>query len=133
MDMKDKLAQAGIRPTAQRTLIAELVFGGLAHPSADEVFKAATSQSKSVSQATVYNTLNAFVEAGLLQQFDLGSGRVIYDCNTNNHHHFIDDDTGEIIDLAPSDVRLSEHCAARFDVHSVHMVVRGTLRPGQPS
>ena len=46
MDMKDKLALAGIRPTAQRTLIAELVFGGLAHPSADEVFKAATNSEQ---------------------------------------------------------------------------------------
>ena len=128
MEMKEKLLSVGIQPTVQRTLIAELVFGCLTHPSADEVFKAATSKSSLVSQATVYNTLNAFVEVGLLQQFDLGSGRVIYDCNTENHHHFIDDITGEIIDLAPSDVRLSDRCAARFDVNSVHMVVRGTMR-----
>ena len=133
MEIKERLTRAGIRPTAQRILIAELVFGGLTHPSADEVYKAVTSQNHSVSQATIYNTLNAFVEAGLLQQFDLGSGRIIYDCNTENHHHFIDEMTGQIIDLAPSDVRLSEDCVERFDVNSIHMVVRGTQRYGQSS
>ena len=127
-DLNHRLRQAGIRPTAQRELIAEQVLGRLNHPSADEVFKAVKAKSEYVSQATVYNTLNALVQVGLLQQVDLGFGRVIYDCNTEQHHHFIDEVSGQIIDIPLDDVTLSPRYESDYTITSVQLVIRGKPR-----
>ncbi len=52
-----------------------------------------------VSRATVYNTLNLFVEKRLLRAFVLAPGRIVFDPKTDAHHHFIDERTGEIMDV----------------------------------
>ena len=128
MSIDDRLQAAGIRPTAQRAVIASLLFGELDHPSADEVFKAVCMRSAHVSQATVYNTLHAFVEAGLLQEVQLGAGRVVYDSNVEPHHHFIDDGSSAIIDVDLNEVTLSAECKSKFDIEAVQVVIRGTLK-----
>ena len=65
------LEQRGIRPTAQRIRIAELLFSRAQHLTADQVIQALGRDGTHVSKATVYNTLNLFVEKGLLRQFVL--------------------------------------------------------------
>ena len=58
------LASAGLRPTRQRLVLAELLVGdGLNRHVTAEGLHAA---SEAVSLATVYNTLRAFCEAGLM-------------------------------------------------------------------
>ena len=85
-------------------------------------------RSAHVSQATVYNTLHAFVEAGLLQEVRLGAGRVGYDCNVEPHHHFIDDGSSAIIDVDLNEVTLSAECKSKFDIEAVQVVIRGTMK-----
>jgi len=58
------------------------------HLSADEVFGRARRELPELSRATVYNTLAAFVEAGLLQAVE-SRGATLYDPNPDQgHHHF---------------------------------------------
>jgi Fe2+ or Zn2+ uptake regulation protein len=93
------LREHGINPSAQRVAVARYVLHTDEHPSADEVLSRVQDDFPHVSRATVYNTLHLFVEKGLLRQFAITEGRVIYDPKTDDHHHFIDDDTGEIHDV----------------------------------
>ena len=123
-----KLEKAAIRATPQRRLVAEMVLVHLDHPSAEEVFRAVCEKRQHVSQATVYNTLNLLVEAGLLKQVDLGFGHVIYDCNTEDHHHFIDEASGQIRDVNLQAVTVSSQCEAMYNINSVQTVIRGTVR-----
>ena len=69
------------------------------HPSADQVFAKVAGAVPMLSRATVYNTLNLFVEKGLLKQLVLSEGKVVFDPKTEKHHHFIDDETGSIHDV----------------------------------
>ena len=128
-DSQSKIKQAGLRPTLQRLLIADVIFGGLDHPTAEDVLRNLSSKETYVSQATVYNTLHAFVEGGLLQEVYLGDGRTVYDHNVEPHHHFIDEETQSVIDIDIADVKLSTDCLGRFDIDSVQMVMRGKRRP----
>lgn len=82
-------------------------------------------RKESVSQATVYNTLHAFVDRGLLQEVRLGDGRTVYDHNVEPHHHFIDEDSNVVLDIGLDEVQLSADCLRRFDIESVQMVIRG--------
>ena len=120
------LRQHGIAPSAQRVAVAEYVLHTEDHPSADEVWTAVREHFPMVSRATVYNTLNLFVKKGLLRQFALTEGRTLFDPNTGPHHHFIDDETGEIHDVPWDALKVSRVDDVQgFDVRSYQVVMRG--------
>jgi Fur family iron response transcriptional regulator len=124
-----RLEEHGIRPTAQRLAIAQFVLHTEAHPSADEVWHEVRVSFPMVSRATVYNTLNLFVDHGLLRPLVVTEGRVVFDPNVEKHHHFIDEETGEIFDLPWNALEVGRIDALRgFDVHDYQVVVRGTRR-----
>lgn len=84
-----KFRAAGLRATPQRRAVWS-AFGtmGDEHLAADEVFGRARRELPELSRATVYNTLAAFVEAGLLQAVE-SRGATLYDPNPDqDHHHF---------------------------------------------
>ena len=98
------LGQAGLRPTRQRVALAELLVGDgqHRHVTAESLFDAAKSQGEAVSLATVYNTLRAFCDAGLLQEVTVDGSKSYFDTNTIDHPHFFWEDEGHLTD-APSD------------------------------
>lgn len=99
-----RLARYGAKPTAQRLQLAELVFARAQHLSAEQVLKAARARGIRVSKATVYNTLNLFVQCGLLRELVVDRDRVYYDSTVHPHHHFYNVDTGEMIDIPAESV-----------------------------
>jgi Fur family iron response transcriptional regulator len=127
--IRDALLSHGIQPSAQRLAVAEVVLDTDRHPSADEVHEAARHKLATLSRATVYNTLNLFVEKGLLRALTVTSGRVVFDPLTTPHHHFIDEVTGRIYDLPWNalDVRHIEALEG-FEVHDYQVVIRGRRR-----
>lgn len=84
-----KMREAGLRVTPQRRAVWSAFGDGEGgHLAADEVFARARRRLPELSRATVYNTLAAFVEAGLLQAVE-SRGAVLYDPNPDpDHHHF---------------------------------------------
>ena len=63
----------------------------------------ATRQSgEKVSLATVYNTLRAFCDAGLMQEVTVDGSKSYFDTNTHDHPHFFWEDEARLSD-APSD------------------------------
>ena len=87
-----------------------------------------------ISRATVYNTLNLFVDHGLLRQHLLAEGRVVFDPNTAPHHHFVDDATGAILDVPweAVDVRRVEDLDG-LDVREFQVVMRGRKKGRGPA
>tara|TARA_R110002049_G_scaffold140930_5_gene302324 strand:+ start:53310 stop:53735 length:426 start_codon:yes stop_codon:yes gene_type:complete len=98
------LAKAGLRPTRQRVTLAGLLVGDGQdrHVTAESLFDAAKGQGDAVSLATVYNTLRAFCDAGLLQEVTVDGSKSYFDTNTHDHPHFYWEDDGKLTD-APSD------------------------------
>jgi Fur family iron response transcriptional regulator len=116
----------GIQPSAQRVAVAEYVLDTTDHPSADQVFAQVRRRFPMISRATVYNTLNLFVEKGLLRQLVLAEGKIVFDPNVGPHHHFVDDATGEILDIpwGALDVRRVEALKG-VAVREYQVVLRG--------
>ena len=100
------LLEKDIRPTQQRVQIASKLLVRPQHLSADQVLALANQDETVVSKATVYNTLNLFVEKGLIRQVIIESGKVFYDSNTHTHHHIYNEDTGRLQDVAETEVSL---------------------------
>ncbi|MGH9322645.1 MAG: Fur family transcriptional regulator [Vicinamibacteria bacterium] len=120
------LKDRGIHPSAQRMAVARYVLSTGDHPSADEVWSRVRKRFPTLSRATVYNTLNLFVARGILRQLVLTGGRVVFDPNVANHHHFIDIDTGRIHDIPWESLRVSDVSTLKdFDVNEYQVVMRG--------
>ena len=93
MDITILLQSAGLRATPKRIAIGGLLFDGMdRHVTADDVAILARKSGVRVSLATVYNTLNQFVSAGLMKRITLDTDRTYFDTNTSDHHHlfFVD-------------------------------------------
>ena len=98
------LQSANLRPTRQRVTLAALLVGDgqNRHVTAEGLFDAAKSEGEAVSLATVYNTLRAFCEAGLMQEVTVDGSKSYFDTNTHDHPHFYWEEDGHLTD-APSD------------------------------
>ena len=128
-DVVQILEEHGIQPSAQRVAVAEYVLHTTEHPSADKVWAAVQKNFPMISRATVYNTLNLFVEKGLLRELHLAPDSVLFDPNTDRHHHFIDEGTGRIYDIPWNQVEVSKAQALPgFEVDDYQVVMRGHRR-----
>jgi len=124
------LEQAGIQPSAQRVAVADYVLATEEHPSAEQVWGRVKQRFPMLSRATVYNTLNLFVEKGQLRELVLAEGKVVFDPKLSPHHHFIDEDSQSIVDI-PWDALQVKHVEALrgFDVREYQVVLRGRRSP----
>lgn len=98
------LAQAGLRPTRQRLTLAALLVGDGQdrHVTAESLFAAVSAQGEKVSLATVYNTLRAFCDAGLMSEITVDGSRSYFDTRIDDHPHFFWEDHQTLTD-APSE------------------------------
>ncbi|MEB8386855.1 Fur family transcriptional regulator [Rhodobacteraceae bacterium KMM 6894] len=98
------LSEAGLRPTRQRVALAALLIGDgqHRHVTAESLFADVQRMGDKVSLATVYNTLRAFCQAGLMQEVMVDGAKSYFDTNTHDHPHFFWEDENRLSD-APAD------------------------------
>ena len=98
------LERGGLRPTRQRMILAGLLVGDgeNRHVTAESLHGAVGQSDEKVSLATVYNTLRAFCEAGLMQEVVVDGSKSYFDTRMDDHPHFYWEDTHELTD-APAD------------------------------
>jgi Fur family iron response transcriptional regulator len=103
----DLLRRHDINPTHQRIEIAAALFSRGEHLSADQILAIVNDRHSETSKATVYNTLNLFLEKKLIREVIVDPNKVFYDPNTEPHYHFYDSDTGELTDIAATHIEVS--------------------------
>ena len=129
--VQNNLKQSGLRPTRQRLMIGSKLWmdrwaAETRHITAEQLHKECAADGMQVSMATVYNTLHQFVEVGLLREVVIDSGRSYFDTNVDHHHHFLNEDTGELTDIPRDDVSIAHlpEPANGHEVTSVDVVIR---------
>jgi Fur family iron response transcriptional regulator len=125
-EIEGLLLKAGVNPTAQRLAICKYVLCEADHPTAEQVKEWADRNFPKLSLATVYNTLKTLVEAGLLKELKFPHlDKSIYDNHVHNHYHFLEETTGELIDLDPQDIKVSHQLKETFQVNEINLLIRG--------
>ena len=107
----ERLRSSGLRPTKQRLIICKVLFDRKEtfHFTIDNLKKIIEKNTKSkVSLATVYNTVHAFKNSGYLKEISLHGNKTFFDTNSSSHHHFYDEDTGDLSDIKNEDINLSK-------------------------
>lgn len=103
------LAKGGLRPTRQRVALASLLVGdGIdRHVTAESLFAASTQSGEGVSLATVYNTLRAFCEAGLMQEVVVDGSKSYFDTRMDDHPHFYWEESAELTDARADQLEIA--------------------------
>ncbi|SNS15424.1 iron response transcriptional regulator IrrA [Antarctobacter heliothermus] len=132
---KDWLGRSDLRPTRQRVALAALLVGDgkNRHVTAESLFASAKDSGEQVSLATVYNTLKAFCEAGLMQEVTVDGSRSYFDTNTHDHPHFFWEDQGALTDAPAEQLQITRlpEAPEGSEIASVEVVIR--LRRKTPS
>jgi len=124
----DWLQNAGLRPTRQRLTLAALLIGDgqNRHVTAESLHEAAAAGSETVSLATVYNTLRAFCDAGLMAEITVDGSRSYFDTRTDDHPHFYWEDDGRLTDAPSDSVRIEAlpDAPEGMEISKVDVVIR---------
>jgi len=103
----EKLRSSGLRPTKQRLEICKLLFDRKKtfHFTINDLSKILRDKTnKKISLATIYNTVHSFKSKGYLKEISINRDKSYFDTNTSNHHHFLDINNNQLIDLKNEDV-----------------------------
>ena len=122
------LKAGGLRPTRQRLALAELLVGdGMnRHVTAESLYALASEAGEKVSLATVYNTLRAFCDAGLMNEVVVDGSKSYFDTRTDDHPHFYWEDSHALTDAPVEDLVIANLPAAPegMAVSRVDVVIR---------
>ncbi len=88
-----------LRVTPQRFAVYANLLARTDHPTAEQIRLDLNQDSPQSSQATVYTSLQALRDVGLIREVLLEPGICRYDANVKPHHHFRCRVCGEIEDI----------------------------------
>ena len=58
--------------------------------------------------------MHAFKNNGYLKEISLQGNKTFFDTNSRSHHHFYDEDTGDLIDIKNEDISLVSKFPFRY-------------------
>ncbi len=94
------LKSRGLRVTPQRCAVYDNLLNRADHPTVEQLIRDLNQAFPMSSQATVYSSLQALRDVGLVREVLLEEGVSRYDANIDPHHHFKCQGCGAIEDIA---------------------------------
>jgi Fur family ferric uptake transcriptional regulator len=86
----------GLRITLARRALLEQLVTADTHLTADELTDRVCSTAGQVHRATIYRSLDALEDAGIVEHVHLGHGRAVYHLVDNLHHHLVCESCGAV-------------------------------------
>jgi Fe2+ or Zn2+ uptake regulation protein len=94
------IRDAGLRCTAQRIAVLDVLRARRAHRPAEEVSTLVRDRLGAISIQAVYDALNALVQAGLARRIEPAGSAALYEARAgDNHHHLVCRDCGRVADV----------------------------------
>ena len=121
-DYAEVLRADGVRITRQRTALLTVLAEAEDHPDANELHRRAREIDDSVSLSTVYRTLAALEDQGMVQRHTFEGEPARFETADMPHHdHLIDIDTGDVLEFRSERIeRLQKEIAAEYGYDLVH-------------
>jgi Fur family ferric uptake transcriptional regulator len=94
-------ARGGRITAARRAVVEALIGAGAEHITADEVASRVESIHPEVHRSTIYRTLDALEDLGVLNHVHLGHGPSTYHLTADTHLHAVCDVCGSVVELPP--------------------------------
>lgn len=90
MGLSDRLKNRGYRLTTQRGVVLDVLAANQGRPmNIEDIFESAGARLPGIGIATVYRTLELFLELGIAHSVHLHEASQHYEINTGSHHHYM--------------------------------------------
>lgn len=122
------LIEHGIKPSYQRLKIFEYLLEHETHPTVDEIYKYLSNEIPTLSKTTVYNTLNLFIEKGIVTVITIEEKETRYDANTSMHGHFKCRQCGNVYDFHTDLSYMDSDSLDGFKVEEKHIYFKGICK-----
>lgn len=104
-DRAERLRDAGLRATGPRLAILSFLESDRRHPTAEMIHASLVTELPSLSLSTVYSTLEAFLESGLVRRVHSREGVIRVDGTLGDHDHAVCRECGAVFDVPHDFVR----------------------------
>lgn len=108
----------GLRVTPQRCAVYANLLNRTDHPTVEQILEDLNQALPISSKATVYSSLQALRQVGLVREVLLDEGVARFDANVVPHHHFRCHQCGTIEDLSWETFQLSGLDRLRMGLHA---------------
>lgn len=125
---KQKLRENNISPSVIRINVYQYMFDNDEHHTVDEIYKNIIDKIPTLSKASVYNTLELFLDKGIVKQVRLDSNTSYYELKKENHSHFICEKCGEIHDIPEQTLNLKSKGLEDFKINKVDILMKGVCK-----
>ena len=99
IDISKYLSENGVKVSFQRMKIFEYFVNHRNHPTVNDIYEEVIQEIPTLSKTTVYNTLNLFVEKGILDLIIIEETEARYDWSECVHGHFKCEICKEVYDI----------------------------------
>ena len=126
--VRTRLQEKGLKLTPQRYAIYEMLARSETHPTVDELYQAVKQVFPMLSLNTVYYTLSALKDAGLLAEAPVRHAPARFDANMEIHHHLVCLGCGKLEDVYDESLdrlTLRRKNARGYEIRSHRVEFRG--------
>lgn len=130
-DLFGRLRSAGVRLTVPRRAVIEALVAHDGHPTADDLASSVSERAPEVHRSTVYRTLDALAELGLVSHVHLGHGRAVYHLSGDDDIHLLCDGCESVTHVSASvlgDARSAIEASTGFQIEPGHFALPGLCR-----
>ena len=125
--IEPRVREAGLKLTPQRFAVLEFLLKTPGHPTAEQIGADLNLNFPRASRATIYNTLNALRDAGLIHEVYVDGSVARYDTNLDKHHHFVCGVCDKLEDVPLSSITSlpKSKLEAGYVIENYEIVLRG--------
>jgi Fur family ferric uptake transcriptional regulator len=126
--LEEMRAEGGRVTTGRRAIVRSLVAASDHHVTADELATRVQADHPDVHRSTVYRTLDALEELGVLHRIPFGVGGAVYHLVDHAHHHLVCTRCGAVVEapaglFAP--IAAQVEAETGFSLDRSHVMVTG--------
>ena len=125
---KEGLQKVGLKPTYQRLKILEYLGKHEVHPTVEMIHQALIRDIPTISKTTIYNTLNALLDKGIIHALTITGTETRYDYKGIPHHHFLCRKCGRVIDIAIQCPYVEKKEVAGHRIEELHGYFKGICK-----
>ena len=122
------LKDHGIKPSYQRIRIFQYLLDSHNHPTVDTIYKALCPEIPTLSKTTVYNTLNLFVEKGIVSVVIIEENETRYDLVSDTHGHFKCQECGTVYDVECQEANFHQEFLGNCKIEEKHFYFKGICK-----
>ncbi|NLO01937.1 MAG: transcriptional repressor [Bacteroidales bacterium] len=133
-EIRNKLAEKGLKVTPQRLTILDAIYKLGNHPTAENIIEYIRQDNPNIASGTVYKVLDTLIDHKLVKKVYTDKDIMRYDGIVDNHHHLYCTDQDIIEDYVDKDLDIllreyfKNHKIKGFQINEFALEIKGKFK-----